>query len=62
MGETAFLYLCQIEVNFRHLMFHLLVVEINHFHFFAATNHGNVLVVKIDDLICIFNDRAGIRT
>ena len=62
MGEAALLYLRQIQVHLRHLMLHLLIVEIDHFHIFPTANHGDVLVVQINDLIGVFDDGACIRT
>ena len=62
VGETAFLNLSQIEVNLCHFMFHLLIVEIDHFHIFPTANHGDVLVVQINDLIGVFDDGACVRT
>ena len=60
--ETALLYLTEINVYGLYLRVEFNVLDVHHLQFLTEAHHSDVTILQINYLICIFDDRTGIRT
>ena len=60
--ETALLYLTEINVYGLYLRVEFNVLDVHHLQFLTEAHHSDVTILQINHLICIFDDRTGIRT
>ena len=59
---TAFLYLSEIDIHGTHFRRQFFIEDIHHLQLLAQLHHGNVPVIKINNLVGVLDDRTGIRT
>ncbi len=63
MRETAFFYLVEVEVDLFHLVIHLFIVDVDEINISCfAVDDSDVLVLQINHLVGVFNDRGGVGT
>ena len=62
MGETAFLYLAQIELQFLYDGSDLHLTQVCDTDAAAPLHHRYLLVIQIDDPVGVLHDRCGVRT
>ena len=62
MRKTAFLYLSEVEVYGADFRIKRVVESIHHLEVFATAYHGDIVVVEINHLVGVFNNRSGVGT
>ena len=62
MGIAAFFYLSQIHIQSSYLRRHFMVHIVNDLQLLSKAHHGNIVVIKIYHLVCIFYNRSCIGT
>ena len=62
VGITTLLYLSKIDINSLNGQFLFLTKNTDNLQFFTTTDNGNITILQINHLICIFYNRTSIRT
>ena len=60
MGVAALLYLTEVQIDGLHLRGEFDVLDVHHLQILAEADHGDIVVVKVNHLVCIFYNRCGV--
>ena len=62
MRITTLLQLSEVHFDGLHLRLHLHIIQVNHFQFLTATHDSNLVVLQINHLVRVFDNRCGVGT
>ena len=61
VGISSFLYLSEIDIDGLHRQFLLLTEDADNLQFLPTTDHSDITILKIHDLVGILHDGTGVR-